>query len=309
MRSLLLLVSACALLSGCLGGQERALLPVAHAPKRVAQQEVPPDGIIQLEAGDTIYTVANRYRMSPRRIILANELPPPYSLQGFSSIKLPKPRGHIVRAGDTLESISGRYRVTKAELIRINALQAPYALRPGMQIAIPRDLDYSLLERQAPATTTTTASAVAPRVSIGKKAVKPKTPIKAVRYSDAADDFTWPVDGSIIDRFGNAAKGVHNDGVNIMAPVGTPVRASFSGEVAFVGSGLKSFGNLVLIKHQDGWITAYAHLGEVNVTEGDKLSRGTIIGSVGQTGRVDSPQLHFEIRKSRTPVNPEDYLS
>ena len=291
------------LLAGCTaGGGDRALLPVRDAPLRQSLEEVPADGVIQIRPGDTIYTVANRYRVTPRRIILTNELPPPYDLGGLSTISLPQPRTHPVRAGDTLDTISGRYRVSKSEIIRLNALSEPYTLRPGMQIAIPRKLDYSSLDLPS-------GSGRTEAVEIGKRAVTPKSPIRDVRYSDAADDFTWPIDGAIIDRFGTAQRGVHNDGVNIAAAGGTPVRASFDGEVAFVGTGMKSFGNLVLMKHGDGWITAYAHLGEVSVEEGQKIRRGGTLGTVGQSGKVESPQLHFELRKSRTPVNPEEYLS
>ena len=302
MRILLLLISAMVLM-GCSMGKERALLPLRDTPQREAVRDVPPDGIIMVEPGDTIYTVANRYQVTPRRIILSNQLAPPYDLTGLTTISIPKPRGHPVRQGDTLDSISRRYRVSKADLITRNALEPPYSLRPGMEIAIPRKLDYSSLDASA------FKSSGASGSGIGRKAVKPKTPIRDVKFSETASDFTWPVNGSIVERFGVAAKGVHNDGVNIAATPGAPVRASLGGEVAFVGSGLKSFGNLVLIKHQDGWITAYAHLGEVSVKEGQSIKKGTVIGAVGQSGKVDSPQLHFELRKSRQPVNPEDYLS
>ena len=297
-----LLVLPVLVLAGCFG--ERAPLPVLQAPNREAVVDVPPDGVIETRPGDTIYTVANRYRVTPRRVILANELPPPYDLSGRRTIRIPKPRTHTVRRGDTLDTISGRYRVRKSEIIRLNAMRKPYGLRPGMKVAIPRKLDYSLLD--LPATSRPSTSATA---NIKKRAVKPKTPIRDVRFSDRGKDFAWPLDGTIVDRFGTAARGVHNDGVNIAADLGTPVRASLGGEVAFVGTGLKSFGNLVLIKHSDGWITAYAHLGEISVAEGDLVRRGALVGTVGQSGKVASPQLHFELRKSRTPVNPEEYLS
>jgi murein DD-endopeptidase MepM/ murein hydrolase activator NlpD len=102
---------------------------------------------------------------------------------------------------------------------------------------------------------------------------------------------------------------VHNDGVNIRASEGTIVTTSAPGTVAFIGTGLKSFGNLVLVKHEGGYITAYAHLNDIQVREGDVLGVGATIGQVGMSGRVDSPQLHFEIRKSRTPINPREIIS
>ena len=298
------------LLAGCVPSLETLNLetpnlPVIDAPKREQVQEVPPDGVIRLEPGDTIYTVANRYKVTPRRIILANNLAPPYDLSSYRQLNIPKPRTHRVVAGETLETISSRYLVRKEDVISLNALTSPYALRPGMQIAIPRRMDYSLLDD---ATATPAALAPVPEAPAAGAAV-PSAPNREVRFAAGAGDFTWPVDGRIIQAYGNTARGVRNDGVNIAADAGVVVRASRGGEVAFVGAGLKAFGNLVLVKHEGGWITAYAHLGNVSVEEGQRLDQGSVIGSVGMTGRVDQPQLHFEIRKSRKPVNPEDYLS
>jgi LysM repeat protein len=284
--------------------QPRALLPVSHAPLREEVRDVPPTGVISVRPGDTIYTLANRYQVTPRRIILANSLPPPYDLSRHTSLNVPKPRGHTVGPGDTLEKISARYKVSINDLVRLNALQSPYRIHQGQSIAIPRRLDYSLLDLPEERSSTAAATPVARRGPAQTSAT-----VRTVRYSSGSSDFTWPVDGQIIEPFGTSARGVHNDGVNIAANAGDAVRASQDGEVAFVGSGLKAFGNLVLIKHHNGWITAYAHLGEVTVKEGDAIERGQVLGVVGQTGRVDSPQLHFEVRQSRTPVDPEELLS
>ena len=286
---------------------ERAPLPVSNAPLREQFKEVPPSGIINVLPGDTIYTLANRYQVTPRRIILANDLPPPYGLDGLSTLNVPKPRAHIVRSGDTLEVISSRYKVSVNALVSLNNLDAPYNLYAGQSISIPRRMDYSLLDLPQDAAVSTATEA--PKQT-GTVAI-PKTNLstRSVSYSSETPDFTWPVNGQIIQPFGTSARGVHNDGVNIAAGAGDAVRASQAGEVAFVGSGLKAFGNLVLVKHNGGWITAYAHLGNVTVKEGDYLEKGQVLGVVGQTGRVDSPQLHFEIRKSREPVNPEEFLS
>lgn len=299
-------------LSGCsLSVLESPNLPVTNAPLRQQSEPVPADGVITLKSGDTIYTVANRYKVTPRRIILANSLAPPYDISGYRQLNIPKPRTHRVTSGETLDSISSRYLVRKADVIKLNGLTAPYALRPGMQIAIPRRMDYSLLDAATGSQPAYAASSLSSTgaATTARAAVTPSQPGRMVRFAAGAGEFTWPLDGEIIQTFGDAARGVRNDGVNIAASEGSVVRASRQGEVAFVGSGLKAFGNLVLIKHDGGWITAYAHLGNVSVTEGQRIDQGGVIGSVGQSGRVDQPQLHFEIRQSRTPVNPEDYLS
>ncbi len=292
------------LLSGCFGATN---LPVVDAPNRVQVEDVPPDGVITLRAGDTIYTVANRYRVTPRRIILANALPPPYDLSTYRELNIPKPRTHRVAKGDTVIRISNRYNVRKEDLIRLNALNEPYVIHPGMHLAIPRRVNYSVID-DAIKPVAPTVLKPKPKPPTGQAAA-PSAPGRTVRFVAGAGDFTWPLDGQIIQAYGSAQRGVHNDGVNIAAEQGAVVRAARGGNVAFIGSGLKSFGNLVLIKHEGGWITAYAHLGDVAVSEGQKIQQGAVIGYVGATGRVDSPQLHFEIRQARKSVNPEDYLS
>ncbi|MGC6485837.1 MAG: peptidoglycan DD-metalloendopeptidase family protein [Candidatus Puniceispirillales bacterium] len=294
--------------SGCLSLPQTPNLPVVNAPKRQATETVPSDGVITLRAGDTIYTVANRYKVTPRRIILANNLAPPYDLSSYRQLNIPKPRTHRVVAGDSLDSISTRYLVRKDDVIRLNALTEPYSLRPGMQIAIPRRMDYALLD-DAKAPDLSAPAATQNQSAASGAAVVPANPSRQVRFVARAGDFAWPLDGEVIQAYGSTARGVRNDGVNIAAAQGAVVRASRGGEVAFVGSGLKAFGNLVLVKHEGGWITAYAHLGNVAVEEGQRVGQGDVLGSVGMTGRVDRPQLHFEIRQARKPVNPEDYLS
>ena len=148
-------------------------------------------GSIRLEPGDTIYTVANRYKVTPRRIILANNLAPPYDLSSYRQLNIPKPRTHRVVAGETLDSISNRYLVRKEDVIRLNALDAPYTLRPGMQIAIPRRMDYSLLDD---ATGTTAALAPVPDApaASGGAAARSSVPNREVRFAAGAGDFTWP---------------------------------------------------------------------------------------------------------------------
>jgi len=121
--------------------------------------------------------------------------------------------------------------------------------------------------------------------------------------------FAWPVSGQVISDFGSTANGGKNDGINIAAALNTPIRASASGTVTYAGDELKNYGNLVLVKHSDGFTTAYAHAERLIVSRGDFVARGQVIGYVGQTGDVSRPQLHFEIRSATTPVNPHSYLS
>ena len=121
--------------------------------------------------------------------------------------------------------------------------------------------------------------------------------------------FLWPVKGEVISGFGQSATGLRNDGINISAPRGTAVRAADNGVVTYAGNELRGFGNLVLIRHAGGWVTAYAHLDGIDVQTGAEVQRGQIVGRVGQTGNVAEPQLHFEIRRNGAPVNPREFLA
>ncbi len=124
-----------------------------------------------------------------------------------------------------------------------------------------------------------------------------------------APAFAWPVSGRVISDFGSTANGGKNDGINLAANKDAPIHASASGTVTYAGDELKNYGYLVLVKHSGGYTTAYAHADRLIVSRGDVVTRGQIIGYVGQTGDVSSPQLHFEIRSGTTPVNPRTYLT
>ena len=118
-----------------------------------------------------------------------------------------------------------------------------------------------------------------------------------------------PVEGRTLVGYGKQAGGLRNDGINIAASLGTPVKAADNGVVVYAGNELRGFGNLLLIGHDGGWMTAYAHLDSMGVARGDKIARGQRIGTVGMTGNVTAPQLHFEIRKGKQPVDPEQQLA
>lgn len=124
-----------------------------------------------------------------------------------------------------------------------------------------------------------------------------------------APAFMWPVEGRVISDFGATENGGRNDGINIAAKLDAPIHASAAGTVSYAGDALKAYGNLVLVKHEGGYTTAYAHADRLLVHRGDLVQKGQIIGYVGQTGDVTSPQLHFEIRANTTPLNPLSLLS
>jgi murein DD-endopeptidase MepM/ murein hydrolase activator NlpD len=154
-----------------------------------------------------------------------------------------------------------------------------------------------------PAPATPTASVVTP-VMHNPEPAKGKPDVSA-----AMPSFRWPVHGRIISAFGPKPAGQQNDGINVAVPEGTPIKAADDGIVAYVGNELKSYGNLVLVRHANGYVTAYAHASEILVKRDDTVKRGQIIAKAGQTGSVAAPQLHFEIRKGPTPVDPTPFLT
>ena len=148
--------------------------------------------------------------------------------------------------------------------------------------------------------------APAPERKVDKTTTTAAIPAAEEKPSDAAHpEFRWPARGRIIQGFANGG----NDGINISVPEGTQVKAAESGVVAYAGSELKGYGNLVLIRHPNGFVTAYAHNGDIAVKRGDQVTRGQTIAKSGQSGNVSSPQLHFELRKGSTPVDPTNYLA
>ena len=282
---------------------------VVNAPLREARQVIPVSGIVVVQEGDNLYNVATRYQVTPQSIIRDNNLIAPFNLYAGQVLRVKPTRLHVVTITDSLFSLSQRYAVSQFELARLNQLSEPFELTVGQVLLLPETLDLSVLQIDGldPDKVTKT---VAPVPSVSPVPAPKKQPVKSfVAPSLGQAGFTWPIEGEITTEFGPAGRGVHNDGVKISAPFGTLVTTSAPGTVAFVGKDLKRFGTLVLVKHEGGYITAYAHLDSLSVKEGDVLGEGTVIGQVGTTGRVDTPQLHFEIRKSRTPVNPRELIS
>jgi len=152
--------------------------------------------------------------------------------------------------------------------------------------------------------------------AVGSRGTRPVlrkvTAIGAAKPSEATGalpTFRWPVRGKVITGYGAKTNGKANDGINLAVPEGTPVKAAEDGVVAYSGNELKGYGNLVLVRHSNGYVTAYAHASELLVKRGDTIKRGQVIAKSGQSGEVGSPQLHFEIRKGSTPVDPLQFLN
>ncbi len=308
-----ILIGAALLLASCqtpnLSLNRKLPAEVLVAPLRQTAEPVPVSGMVEVRENDTLYAIATRYNVTPQSIIETNGLSPPYMLEQGKILKIVPPRSHIVRHGDSVYVISQRYAVSQYQLAQLNGLSPPFELQVGQQLQLPNTLDFSVLDSGLPDGISGTD--VAQPTTAPKKSTTATVPAKrfVAPAIGSSAGFTWPVEGEIIAEFGPSQRGVHNDGVNIAAKQGDTVGAAARGRVAFVGSNIKSFGQLVLIKHDGGIITAYAHLSDIAVKEGDLVTLGQAIGSVGQSGRVETPQLHFEIRKSRQPVDPRSLIS
>lgn len=274
-------------------------------------------GVVMVREGDTVFRISERYRLPLRDIIDLNGMKPPYHLQTGQRLQLPPPNEHRAGAGDTVTGIARMYGVPVSQVVSVNKLAAPYQLREGQMIRIP-----STVARAAPQVATpagTRAAAASPSASPARQAqgaVAPAVPPSSASPARAAPaaapsraGFIWPVQGKVISSYGPKPGHLHNDGINIAAPRGAPVAAAADGTVAYVGNDLASYGNLVLIRHPNGLVTAYAHLDRVEVKRGDTVTRGQAIGTVGSTGTVANPQLHFEVRRGIESLDPAKYLS
>lgn len=257
---------------------------------------------VTVEKGDTLYSISKRYDMPLRDLIDANSLKPPYTLKVGQVLRLPASTYHVVSRGDTLYSISRQYNANIADLKRINNLSYPYTLAVGQKVILAGSARSLSATANPPPKRKYTARA-APRKTTSRPARGSYTVVQK-----RSSKFSWPVRGTIVSKFGTIGKGRANDGINIKATRGTAVKAADAGTVAYAGNELKGFGNLILVRHNDGWITAYAHNDRLLVKKGQKVRRGEKIATVGATGGVNSPQLHFEIRAGKKAVNPVAYL-
>ena len=211
---------------------------------------------------------------------------------------------HVVRRGDTLNKISRLYRKPVVDIAKVNNIQLTTRLKVGDHLVIPSvtvnsepgSFPAKISNHSATSLQSTTAQA------------KAKHPVKTAKETTALPMFQWPVQGRIIASFGSSLNGVHNDGINLAVPEGTPVKAAEDGVVSYAGNGLAGDGNLILIRHSNGYSTVYAHAKELLVNRDDQIKRGQVIAHSGQTGNVNAPQLHFEVRKGVTPLDPMRFL-
>jgi murein DD-endopeptidase MepM/ murein hydrolase activator NlpD len=242
-----------------------------------------------VRAGETLFSIGRTYNISPYAIAQANNLPRNYSVKTGEQLQIPG-GGHRLARNDEPPVERTTYRPKAAQQQEPQEAEPQVAEEPASDNPADEPSDNSSASAEDP------------------PAAEPQQP--ATEPEPAADaGFRWPVRGKVIATFGQKPNGTRNEGINIAVPEGTAVRAAESGVVAYAGNELKGYGNLVLLRHENGWVTAYAHNKDLFVRRGDTVKRGDVIAKAGQTGSVTSPQVHFELRKGATAVDPVKYLS
>jgi murein DD-endopeptidase MepM/ murein hydrolase activator NlpD len=285
--------------------------------------------------GETIETIARKHGVPASAIMETNGFREGASLKPGQRVVIPRyvsasatpaPQAstphaaenvHIVAPGESLMGIARKHGVTLTALARANNIQPYGKIGIGDRITIPGGRPLAARPAPAPQVAqprTVAVERVASAPAQNARIATPETHTTTESVTQTAEaagsmpSFRWPVKGRIIAGFGAKSNGAQNDGINLAVPEGTPVKAADDGVVAYAGNELKGYGNLVLIRHANGYVSAYANASELLVKRGDTIKRGQVIAHAGQTGNVTSPQLHFEIRKGSTPVDPTKYL-
>ena len=225
---------------------------------------------------------------------------------------------YVVKKGDTAYQIAQCHGVELRAFVVINKMLAPYLIKIGQRVRLPAPTKSPWCVPNA-GTLANQSNGQSPDAPIdvpsGNLIVSPpaiaahqvmptsKPPLRA------GDKFLWPVSGKLVSEFGLKPGNLRNDGINISAPAGSPVRAAENGVVAYAGNELRGYGNMLLVRHDGGWVTAYAHNSELLVDLGAVVARGEVIARVGESGNVDRPQTHFELRRGDKAVDPRAYLS
>ncbi len=269
-------------------------LPSPSSPRTASSYTIQP--------GDTLYSIARHNNVTANELVRANSLESPNSIRVGQRLVIPgensPQRTTVAQTQQTSNMTVPTSRPANQRVASIGANDATSVPVPTTRPAYQSNRSTAQAQPQSPAPT---------RVA----SARPTGPTESLPEPEAmsSSQFRWPVRGRVISGFGKKPDGAKNDGINIAVPAGTSIKAAENGVVAYAGNELEGFGNLILIRHQNEWVTAYAHASRVLVQRGDKVRRGQIIAQAGQTGSVDRPQLHFELRQGSQPIDPAPHMS
>lgn len=247
----------------------------------------------KVKEGETLYSLARSYKVKPAAIADLNQLPHDATLKVGQNVLIPDSGEAAVADAAPAEAVPAE--AAPDEAVAGGEVAAEANVEKPKQVASHSDPAAPVTDETAseePAATASTTAAAQPEVA-----------------APSGPSFRWPVQGRVISGFGAKPDGTRNEGINISVPAGTSVRAAEDGVVAYAGNELKGYGNLVLIRHDGGYVTAYAHNSELMVKRGQTIKRGDVIAKAGQTGSVEAPQLHFEVRKGATALDPTKFLA
>ncbi len=279
------------------------------------------NGVHTVHVGDTLWSLSQRYNLPMKDLMELNRVYPPYKLEKGQRLILPVPKTYEVQTGDTLYSISRVFKISMTDLSHLNHLETPYTIQKGQILQVPSSVSYGDVvktaydgktyvpkERQLQAIDQADGQKIPERkpVYTERKSIAKVREITPDPRSSSR--FMTPVRGEVISSFGAKKDSLHNDGMNIKAPRGTSIRAAENGIIVYADSELEGYGKLILVKHADRYVTAYAHMDKMLAKKGQRIRRGEVIGTVGSTGSVKVPQLHFEIRKGVKTLNPKKYI-
>ena len=267
--------------------------------------------------GDTLYSISRAYSVPVNDLAVMNNLAAPFALYAGQKVRVPNLANAPVRSAATNPTPAAKPASTTTTTTTKPATTAKPATTQAPQPAKPASNTGTKATASQSKNTGTTkpATTAKPAATPATQPAKPKEKISSdpskklpTIASRSSSKFSWPVRGTILSGYGAKSNGLFNDGINISASRGTTVKAAENGVVAYAGNEVKGMGNLVIIQHADGWMTVYAHMDSMAVRRGAKVSVGQKVGTVGATGKVDKPQLHFEIRKGTKAYNPTQYL-
>ncbi|TZG25020.1 M23 family metallopeptidase [Sphingomonas montanisoli] len=294
--------------------------PAWQVKKVVANATNVADQTYLVKPGDNLRRISDTTGAASEAIARANNIAPPFKILAGQKLKIPGGRYHRVGKGETGIAISRAYGVEWARIAQLNDLEEPYVLREGMRLVLPSSGEVARMSPQDRADAfrldiedliTGSEPALAVREKAKPPAPTPKRVAPTVAVAEPttfAGRFDWPVRGPILRSFGRIGDGQQNDGVNIGTPAGSAVAAAADGVVAYVGQDIPAYGTLILIRHGDGWLSAYGYAATITVTRGQKVVRGQMIARSGASPYTGEPQLHFEVRNGRKPVNPLSVL-
>ncbi len=286
---------------------------------------------VTVEKGSSLIRIAIDNNSTLRELAAINSIEPPYNVFIGQKIRVPIKNNesknsettknndieksntmngkiYIVKKGDNIYSIAKKTNTSFTELVNSNNLKKPYNIYVGQKLKLSSNTTEQKNKTES-SKKVNKLERVKEETEIKAEPVVSKKKQEPTKNNSNGSMFIWPVKGEIIKKFGKQDDGSFHDAINIKSAQGAKIQAADAGEVAYAGNELKGFGNIVIIKHKNGWLTVYGHCDSINVKVKDKVEKGQAIAVVGKTGNVNEPQLYFSLRKGRTTMDPLKYLT